>query len=235
MKLKKTIIVITLLLFLSIYALAPNTLFAHPGSTDPDGGHYCRTNCDAYGVPWNERHFHNPPPAPVAVTDTSKPKTYAKGTSAKRKGRRKIAKAKLRWRVRDNSSKAKVVLKIQKKVRSKSRAKKKARYLKLYRKYRKSKSRRNKKLAKKYKRAYRKTKTVFYKTVKNVRYGMTSINKWRAYRWRTRSRGLFRFLVYATDTAGNKQKNIAKGPIRIKKEDLSQAKSEFSLGMLTNP
>ena len=31
---------------------------AHPGRTAADGCHYCRTNCDTWGVPWNERHCH---------------------------------------------------------------------------------------------------------------------------------------------------------------------------------
>ena len=133
MKFKKALTTLTLILFLGSNIILPSTLFAHPGRTDGNGGHYCRTNCDQYGVPWNEWHSNsgsNPAP-PVASIDTSKPRTYAKGTSAKRKGRRKIATAKLRWKVKDNSSKAKVTVKIQKKIRSKSRAKKKAHYKKL--------------------------------------------------------------------------------------------------------
>lgn len=49
-----------LLLFLFIFN---NSIFAHPGRTAADGCHYCRTNCDYWGVPWNERHCHggNPP------------------------------------------------------------------------------------------------------------------------------------------------------------------------------
>ena len=215
MKYKKIVSSITLLLFLTVNMVLPSTILAHPGARDPDGGHYCRTNCDKYGVPWNERHFHNGSSSSPNV-DKSKPRTYAKGTSAKRKGRRKIASAKLRWKVKDNSSKAKVALKIQKKVKSRSRAKKKARYKKLYLKYRKLRGKSNKKRARKYKKAYRKTKTVFYKTVKTARYGMTAINKWRAYKWKTRSKGVYRFLVYATDTAGNKQKNIARANFRIR-------------------
>lgn len=31
---------------------------AHPGRTAADGCHYCRTNCDKWGVAWNERHCH---------------------------------------------------------------------------------------------------------------------------------------------------------------------------------
>ncbi len=220
MKSKKFLGIVTLLLFLTVNMVLPSTIFAHPGRVDGNGGHYCRSNCDKYGVPWNEWHSNtgsnpsSPPPAPTV--DNSKPRTYAKGTSAKRKGRRKIATAKLRWKVKDNDSKAKVTVKIQKKVKSKSRAKKKARYKKLYLKYRKLRGKSNKKRAKKYKKAYRKTKTVFYKTVKTARYGWTGINKWRAYKWKTRSKNVYRFLVYATDTAGNKQKNIARANFRIR-------------------
>ena len=34
-------------------------VYAHPGRTASDGCHYCRTNCDYWGVPWNTRHCHN--------------------------------------------------------------------------------------------------------------------------------------------------------------------------------
>ena len=33
-------------------------VWAHPGSTASDGCHYCRTNCDKWGVAWNQRHCH---------------------------------------------------------------------------------------------------------------------------------------------------------------------------------
>lgn len=39
-------------------AIFPSFSFAHPGRTASDGCHYCRTNCDKWGVPWNERHCH---------------------------------------------------------------------------------------------------------------------------------------------------------------------------------
>ncbi len=32
---------------------------AHPGNTASDGCHYCRTNCDEWGVAYDERHCHN--------------------------------------------------------------------------------------------------------------------------------------------------------------------------------
>lgn len=56
--------------------------FAHPGNTASDGCHYCRTNCDKWGVAWDERHCHNTyvepeytapaytPPEPVTYTPT---------------------------------------------------------------------------------------------------------------------------------------------------------------------
>ena len=50
---------------------------AHPGNTAADGCHYCRTNCDKWGVTWNERHCHNAKsvPAPLPPVSTPKPAT----------------------------------------------------------------------------------------------------------------------------------------------------------------
>ncbi len=237
MKFKKALSTITLLLFLGSSIVLPSTLYAHPGATDPDGGHYCRTNCDKYGVPWNERHFHNSGSTSPSV-DNSKPRTYAKGTSARRKGRRKIATAKLRWKVKDNSNTVYVKLRIQKRIKSRSRVARKARYLRRYRAYRgkylkyrtKYRKIRNRTLRRRYKRAavkyrkaknkylraYRKTKTIVYKTVKVPNYRWTRVNKWRAYKWKTRSKGVYRYLVYAKDKAGNSQRNVAKAGFRIR-------------------
>lgn len=48
--------------------LSSDAVFAHPGNTAADGCHYCRTNCDKWGVAWNQRHCHGgsaiPAPAP---------------------------------------------------------------------------------------------------------------------------------------------------------------------------
>ena len=61
---------------------------AHPGNTAADGCHYCKTNCDKYGVPWNERHCHNgeaaSPVAPAPVKKTVKTTTVKK-TAVKKK------------------------------------------------------------------------------------------------------------------------------------------------------
>jgi len=48
-----------LFVFISFFLIIlPKITFAHPGNTASDGCHYCRTNCDKWGVPWNERHCH---------------------------------------------------------------------------------------------------------------------------------------------------------------------------------
>jgi hypothetical protein len=42
-------------LFLNMAAPA----YAHPGGTDAQGGHYCRTTCEEYGLRTGEYHFHD--------------------------------------------------------------------------------------------------------------------------------------------------------------------------------
>ncbi|MBN3522529.1 copper amine oxidase N-terminal domain-containing protein [Paenibacillus apiarius] len=39
-------------------AFAP-AVDAHPGRTDKNGGHYCRTNCEKWGLEYGEYHYHN--------------------------------------------------------------------------------------------------------------------------------------------------------------------------------
>jgi hypothetical protein len=57
--------------------LSSGAVFAHPGRTAADGCHYCRTNCDKWGVAWNQRHCHGgsatpaPKPTPVPTTSTN--------------------------------------------------------------------------------------------------------------------------------------------------------------------
>ena len=61
-----------LILALAILLLLPAIVFAHPGRTASDGCHYCRTNCDKWGVPWGERHCHSreSEPAPISEIKT---------------------------------------------------------------------------------------------------------------------------------------------------------------------
>lgn len=59
---KKLVFILIALVVLLTTASPAN---AHPGNTAADGCHYCRTNCDKWGVPWNERHCHNGGSAPI--------------------------------------------------------------------------------------------------------------------------------------------------------------------------
>lgn len=61
----------------SLLLLAPFFVSAHPGNTAADGCHYCRTNCDKWGVAWNERHCHNAKPISVPVSAPPPPKPKA--------------------------------------------------------------------------------------------------------------------------------------------------------------
>jgi hypothetical protein len=47
------------LIFTALLTLTSMTVFAHPGRTASDGCHYCRTNCEKWGVPKDQRHCHN--------------------------------------------------------------------------------------------------------------------------------------------------------------------------------
>ncbi len=42
-----------------IFSFVGNTAFAHPGRTDSNGGHTCRTNCEKWGLQYGEYHYHN--------------------------------------------------------------------------------------------------------------------------------------------------------------------------------
>lgn len=61
-----------------LFLIAFDLVSAHPGNTAADGCHYCRTNCDKWGVPWNQRHCHGggvPAPAPQPTKTYTAPKT----------------------------------------------------------------------------------------------------------------------------------------------------------------
>jgi len=96
--------IIIFLSFFLIFLTFTTNVFAHPGRTAADGCHYCRTNCDSWGVPWNERHCHgggssttddsgssgtppstNTAPQPVYVAPTSTPIPQAKTIEVLRK------------------------------------------------------------------------------------------------------------------------------------------------------
>lgn len=46
------------------FLVVPDAAFAHPGRTDANGGHTCRTNCEQWGLSYGEYHYHNGGTAP---------------------------------------------------------------------------------------------------------------------------------------------------------------------------
>ena len=70
-----------LILFLAILLFLPAFVSAHPGRTASDGCHYCRTNCDKWGVPWNKRHCHNRKSEPLPISEI-KTETKDRGKTA---------------------------------------------------------------------------------------------------------------------------------------------------------
>lgn len=70
------------LLFFVFFSLSfSQSVSAHPGNTASDGCHYCRTNCDKWGVPWNERHCHGGAPINPPTQQISLPTSVPKPTS----------------------------------------------------------------------------------------------------------------------------------------------------------
>src|SRR5659263_668545 len=51
--------------------LAVSIVSAHPGKTDGNGGHTCRTNCEKWGLKDGEYHYHTSPIP--SSTPTSEP------------------------------------------------------------------------------------------------------------------------------------------------------------------
>jgi len=50
--------IIAFLFFLVLLSISLN-VEAHPGRTDANGGHTCKTNCEKYGLEYGEYHYHN--------------------------------------------------------------------------------------------------------------------------------------------------------------------------------
>lgn len=49
----------------------PNEVYAHPGRTDANGCHYCRTNCSKWGLKDGEYHCHNGGDSSVGSSSSS--------------------------------------------------------------------------------------------------------------------------------------------------------------------
>ena len=61
---KRLAMVMTLVLVLAL------DMTAHPGRTDANGCHYCRTNCEQYGLQQDEYHCHNKTSTSVMTEST---------------------------------------------------------------------------------------------------------------------------------------------------------------------
>lgn len=71
-----------LILFFVIFSLLfTQVAYAHPGRTDKNGGHTCRTNCEKWGYDYGQYHYH--------VANVKTAKTKAK-TRAKKSSRTKF-------------------------------------------------------------------------------------------------------------------------------------------------
>ncbi|OMC76821.1 MBL fold metallo-hydrolase [Paenibacillus odorifer] len=66
-----------------VLLLMPVLAEAHPGRTDANGGHYCRTNCAKWGLKDGEYHYHNGGSSNSKPAATAKPavKPTAKPTA----------------------------------------------------------------------------------------------------------------------------------------------------------
>ncbi|MED0670393.1 thermonuclease family protein [Aneurinibacillus aneurinilyticus] len=83
--------ILALILMLGLVA-APLSAFAHPGRTDANGGHTCRTNCAKWGLKDGEYHYHN---GGSSTKTTSSPTTKATQPSATKPATSKPAEKKL--------------------------------------------------------------------------------------------------------------------------------------------
>ncbi|RRJ66794.1 copper amine oxidase N-terminal domain-containing protein [Paenibacillus oralis] len=54
---RKRIVVLSMAIMMVAASAAPAD--AHPGRTDANGGHTCRTNCEKWGLEYGEYHYHN--------------------------------------------------------------------------------------------------------------------------------------------------------------------------------
>ncbi|WP_373925827.1 YHYH domain-containing protein [Brevibacillus laterosporus] len=69
-------------LFLTMLAIPFQQTSAHPGRTDKNGGHTCRTNCEKWGLSYGEYHYHNGGgSSSIKSTSPAKAKTPSKSTT----------------------------------------------------------------------------------------------------------------------------------------------------------
>lgn len=69
-----------LIIFCLICLMVPSEVYAHPGRTDSNGCHYCRTNCAKWGLSTGEYHCHNGGSSSSSSNTTSTQSTYVKSS-----------------------------------------------------------------------------------------------------------------------------------------------------------
>lgn len=57
--LMKDIFKVAIFTFLLSCLFTQEVTYAHPGRTDEDGGHTCYTNCEDWGLDYEEYHYHD--------------------------------------------------------------------------------------------------------------------------------------------------------------------------------
>lgn len=77
-----------------IMALSTSSVYAHPGRTDGNGGHTCRTNCASWGLEYGEYHYHNGGGSSSSSSSSSSSTVKKSGPSAKEIEARKAKQAK---------------------------------------------------------------------------------------------------------------------------------------------
>lgn len=71
MVLRVKLLIVLVLIASSLYIT--DTVDAHPGRIDSNGGHTCRTNCERWGYDYGEYHYHGGSGASSATTYTPPP------------------------------------------------------------------------------------------------------------------------------------------------------------------
>lgn len=71
-------------IILILITLIPTIVFAHPGKTDANGCHYCRTNCAKWGLYNGQYHCHNGGSSGSSVSNNTTKKTTRRTTTTKR-------------------------------------------------------------------------------------------------------------------------------------------------------
>lgn len=71
-------------IILILITLIPTIVFAHPGKTDANGCHYCRTNCAKWGLYNGQYHCHNGSSSGSSGSNNTTKKTTKRTTTAKR-------------------------------------------------------------------------------------------------------------------------------------------------------